>query len=146
MSAGPRWALGTGGLLACVGLVLWFGHVTDSRSFSLSECVATPTLCEGQELYVGYVRVDAIDGQAVRVRGGMGLATLSPWPAETPLPSLGEFVSAVGVHEGGTQLVPSEVRAHPHRALKERTGQVMMGLWTLLLVFWAARSRKRTRA
>lgn len=146
MSAGPRWALGTGGLLACIGLVLWFGHVTDSHSFSLPECASMPALCEGQELYVGYVRVDEIDGQKVRVRGGAGLATLSPWPAETPLPSLGEFVSAVGVHGGGTQLIPSEVRTHPHRALKERTGQVMTGLWALLLVVWGARSRPRARA
>ncbi len=131
-----------------VPLVAWmvvsYGVAMDEGSLSLSECIQTPALCDGNELYLGYATVTGAAPGTVSLKSWMGPVSIAPWPGSTPLPSPGASVSVVGHYGGGYTVVPNAVRTHRFRRIKERTGAVMALGWLVVLGGWA-RARWRDR-
>ncbi|MCO4768744.1 MAG: hypothetical protein KDA24_01845 [Deltaproteobacteria bacterium] len=135
----PRHGLALVSVLCALLFVGLFGRAIDARSVSLAECAARPASCEGRELYLGFTRVVAAEGDTVSLRSWMGPVQVTPWLPDEPLPSPGTIISVVGYHGGGLVVVPELVKEHPYRRFKEVTGIAMLGAWLLALGFWVLR-------
>jgi hypothetical protein len=119
--------------------VVGLGLARDEASLSLVECTRAPADCDEAELFIGYARVDRVQGRAVYTRSWMGDLRLAPWPRSAPLPSPGLHVSVLGAYAGGRTVLPHSVAEHPLRRRKELTGIVMLGLWLLAGAVWVGR-------
>ncbi len=117
--------------------VVGLGLARDAASLSLVECTQAPADCDDAELFIGYARVDRVEGRQVYSRSWMGDLRLAPWPSSEPLPSPGLYVSVLGAYAGGLTVQPHTVVEHPMRRRKELTGIATLALWLLAGAGWA---------
>ncbi len=136
MSPRCRLWLSLGSLVLIATGVIGLGLARDAASLSLVECTRAPADCTDAELFIGYARVDRVEGRQVFTRSWMGDLRLAPWPNAAPLPSPGLHVSVLGSYAGGHTVVPHTAMAHPMRRRKELTGLVTLALWLLAGAGW----------